>query len=189
MEKAYNHLTDQTDNILKQTNKFMDKYTKKQIYHAHILSHINYGLLFWGNSIDEATHKKVQRILDHCFTLCTGLQPSVVNLKTERILTLKEMIYLENVKLGYKLQHGLLPKNVHKLLWTDSKDTTLKKTHHYNTRCKNLPSLPKAMSRFYHNNFQLHCIKKYMTVPVETRNSKTLQIFVQKVKKSLIELI
>ena len=90
------------------------------------------------------------------------------------------MIHLENVKLGYKLQHELLPKNIHKLLWTNSKDLSLKKTHQYNTRCKDLPSLPKAMSRSYQNNFQLHCIKTYMTVPVETRNSRTLQIFVKK---------
>ena len=106
----------QNTNMLKQSNKFLDKYTKKQIYHAHILSHLKYGLLFWGSAIDDATHKKIQKVLDYCFTLCTGLQPSVVNLKAEKILTLSEMIHLEYVKLGYKLQHDLLPKNVHNIL-------------------------------------------------------------------------
>ena len=79
----------QNTNILKCCNKFLDKYTKKQIYHAHIISHVSYGLLFCGNTIDAATHKKIQRVLDYCFTLCTGLQPSVVNLKAEKDIDLK----------------------------------------------------------------------------------------------------
>ena len=172
---------------MKQCNKFLNKYTKKQIYHAHILSHVTYGLLFWGNSIDEASHNKLQKILDKRFTLCTGLQPNTSNFKTEKWLTLKQLIQLEILKLGYKLDHELLPRNINNLLWTDSKNKSLKKTHHYNTRSRNLPSLPKALCKTYHQNFQLHCIKEYMTVPVETREINTLPNFVRKIKKLLIE--
>ena len=177
----------QNINMLKQCNKFLKKSTKKQIYHAHILSHVTYGLLFWGNSIDEATHNKVQKILDRSFSLCTGLDPNTTNFKTENWLTLKQLIQLETLKLGYKLDHGLLPRNIHQLLWTDSKNMSLRKTHHYDTRSRNLPSLPKALCKTYHKNFQLHCIREYMLAPVETRETNTLSNFVRKIKKLLIE--
>ena len=176
----------QNMNILKMSNKFLDKHTKKQIYHAHILSHITYGLLFWGNSLDENTVAKIQGLLNKCFKLCTGLEPNEKNFKAEKILTLNELLQLEVLKLGYKLHHDLLPKNVHNLLWTDSKQLSLKKTHKYSTRHKDLPTLPKAMCKSYHNNFQLHCIKNYVAVPVETRESRTLKLFVKSVKKSFL---
>ena len=176
----------QNINILKLSNKFLDKFTKKQIYHAHILSHVTYGILFWGSSLDDTSHNKIQRILDKCFTLCTGLEPTPANLKSEKILTLKDLMLLEILKLGYKLDHNLLPRNLHHLLWNDSKDISLKKTHQYNTRHKNLRSLPKAMCKSYRRYFQLQCIRNYMTVPVETRESRTLLSFVREIKKSLI---
>ena len=176
----------QNINILKQCNKFLNKCTKKQIYHAHLVSHIIYGLLFWGNSIDVTTYNKLQKILDKGFTLCTGLQPTARNLKAECWFTLKQLTQIETLKLGYKLEHGLLPANVHNLLWTDSKNKSLQKTHRYDTRSRNLPSLPKALCKNYHQNFQMHCIKEYMTVPVETRTINTLPRFVRKINKVLI---
>ena len=106
----------QNINILKQCNKFLNKYTKKQIYHAHLLSHITYGLLFWGNSIDEATYNKLQKILDKSLTICTGLQPNTRNFKIENWLTLKQLTQIETLKMGYKLEHDLLPTNVHNII-------------------------------------------------------------------------
>ena len=144
----------QNVNILRLCNKYLDKYTKKQVYHAHIMSHILYGLLLWGNAVNETYLTKIQCIMDRCFTICTGLPPTTINYTVEKMLTLKELIKLEVLKLGYKLHHNLLPENLSRLIWTDSNDNSLKRTHHYHTRHRHLPTLPKALSKSYHRNYQ-----------------------------------
>ena len=177
----------QNVNMLKLSNKFLDKYTKKQVYHAHIISHVLYGLLLWGNAVDETSLSKIQGIMDKCFTICTGLPPTIPNYTMEKMLTLRELIKLESLKLSYRLHHNLLPENLHRLLWTDSKDNSLKKTHQYNTRHRLLPALPKAQSKSYHQNFQFQCIKTYEGIPVEIKESRTLETFVRRIKKTFFD--
>ena len=45
--------------LLKLSNKFLNKDTKKLIYYAHIYSHITYGILIWGNMINQSTINKI----------------------------------------------------------------------------------------------------------------------------------
>ena len=61
--------------LLKLSNKFLNKDTKKLIYYAHIYSHLTYGILIWGNMINQCTKNKIQKILNSCFKLITGLPP------------------------------------------------------------------------------------------------------------------
>ena len=82
--------------------------------------------------------------MNTCFSLITGLSPTPENFKKEKMLRIHDLIQIENKKLGYQLEKKLLPSNLHNLLWTDSKNKTLQKTHHYNTRDKHLPKFPKA---------------------------------------------
>ena len=63
----------QNMHLLRFNNKFLSKDTKKLIYYAHILSHINYGILVWGNMIRQDTFTKLQKIMNKCFKLITGL--------------------------------------------------------------------------------------------------------------------
>ena len=103
--------------LLKLSNKFLTKTTKKLIYYAHMYSHITYGLLIWGNMINQNSFKRIQKIMNTGFTLITGLTPSLGNFKKERMLRLTDLINLENNKLGYQLEKVLLPCNLHDLLW------------------------------------------------------------------------
>ena len=102
------------------------------------------------------------------------------------MLRLQDLIQLENRKLGYQLDKNLLPLSLHKLLWTDSRNKTLQKTHHYNTRDKHVPNLPKVSTVNYQRGFQFQSIKDYEATPVEIRNSTTLTSFVRKMKAHLL---
>ena len=44
--------------LLKISNKFLTKETKKLIYYVHIYSHLTYGILIWGNMICQSDIEK-----------------------------------------------------------------------------------------------------------------------------------
>ena len=158
---------------------------KTLIYYAHIFSHLTHGILTWGNMINQGTMNKIQKTLNSCFNLITGLAPTLNNFKKEKMLRLQDLIQLENRKLGYQLDKNLLPLNL-KLLWADSRNKTLQKTHQYNTRDKHLPNLPKVNTLNYQRGFQFQSIKDYEATPVEIRKSITLSSFTRKLKAYLL---
>ena len=51
----------QNIHLLKLSNKFLTKETKKLIYYAHIYSQLTYGILIWGNMINQCTMNKIQK--------------------------------------------------------------------------------------------------------------------------------
>ena len=177
----------QNMHLLRINNKFLTKDTKKLIYYAHILSHLNYGLLVWGNMIRHDTLTKLQKTMNKCFKLITGKEATPMSFKDERMSRLKDLIELENKKLGYQLDNHLLPSKLHNLLWTDSKNKSLQKTHQYNTRDKHLPNLPKVSTTHYHKGFQYQSIKDYEATPIAIRQSSTLDSFVKRLKKALLD--
>ena len=176
----------QSMHLLRQSNKFLTKATKKLVYYAHVYSHLIYGILIWGNMINQCTISKIQKILNKCFNLITGLAPTLENFKKEKMLRLTDLIKLENSKLGYQLDKKLLPVNLQELLWTDSKNRSLQKTHKYNTREKHLPKLPKVTSSTYQRGFQFQSIKDYEATPVNIRNTINLNHFTSKMKLHLL---
>ena len=176
----------QNTNLLKVGNKFLTKSSKKIYYYAHIYSHIIYGLIVWGNMIDPSTIKKVQKCMDICFNLITHQTPTIANYKKEKMLKLDELIKLENLKMGYKLEHSLLPSTIQTMLKSDSKEKTLVKSHSYCTRTKNIPNLPIALNKSYHASFLVQSIKEYEKLPLEMRMLKKLSTFICKVKANML---
>ena len=156
------------------------------IYYAHIYSHITYGILVWGNMIDNATKNKIQKCMDVCFNLVSHQFPPHLNYKKEKMLRLNELILLENSKVSYKLQHKLLPTRLHTMLLSDSKKQSLVKMHKYQTRTKNIPKLPSAQTKQYHSSFLFQSIKDYENLSPEIRESKSLKTFIFKMKNKLL---
>ena len=53
-------------NLLRYNQNLMPTNTKKLVYHAHISSHIQYGILLWGNNATEEQINKLQKIQNRC---------------------------------------------------------------------------------------------------------------------------
>ena len=177
----------QNINLLKVGNKFLTKSSKKIYYYAHIYSHISYGLVVWGNMIDATTKRKIQKCMDTCFNLITHQPANAANYKKEKMLRLDDLVTLENLKLGYKMEHSLLPMTIQNLMKTDSNKKSLVKTHPYPTRSKNVPNLPTAQNKAYHASFLVQSIKDYDRLSTEVREIRTLPIFIRRIKKNLLE--
>ena len=126
--------------------------------------------------------------MNTCFKLITHKKPTAEHFNREEMLTLTQLITLENQKLGYKLYTDLLPAQMSVALKTDSNRMNLTKTHKYNTRCRNLPYRPTAMSKHYHTSYLIQSIKDYGQLSLELRNIKTLGTFTHKLKQNLLKM-
>ena len=124
--------------LLNNGKHMMDLETKKLVYHAHIASHIQYGLLLWGNSANREQLNKISKLQAKCLQL---IQPKG-KLSSLNILGLEEMIKLENMKFGYKLVHHMLPLRIIEICHEDSRTQSLTKTHKHSTRNKKVPKSP-----------------------------------------------
>ena len=133
------------------------------------------------------TKLKIQKCMDKCLNLITHTTPSKDNYMKEKILTLNQLIELENCKLGYKLHHNTLPMKLANNIRTDSKNRTLTKKHRYNTRKRGLYNLPMATSKLYHNSYLCKSIKCFNTLPPTIRNKLNYKTFVRHSKSLLLD--
>ena len=74
--------------------------TKKLVYHAHIGSHLQYGILLSGNGATNEQINKLQKIQNLCLGYVTGnkINSTSAN-KNLKILTVRDVIELANLKL------------------------------------------------------------------------------------------
>ena len=110
--------------LLRNPKNLFDRFTLKTIYHAHIQSHVNYGLLLWGNSANKSHLNKVSSLLNECVKIIASSTNVGNSYKLLKILPLRELILLENYKFGYKVMHHLLPKKIQEIVMTDKKIQT-----------------------------------------------------------------
>ena len=99
--------------LLQNTRNLFDQSTLKLIYHAHLQSHINYGLVVFGGMINSETLSRLQRIQTKCLKY---IDANIKDPHWLKLLTIAQMIKFEHAKLGYRLQNGLLPKKIEQLV-------------------------------------------------------------------------
>ena len=55
--------------MLRQSKHFLNEQSRKLVYHSCFESHMNYGLLIWGNNASKNQLNKLQRIQTECLKL------------------------------------------------------------------------------------------------------------------------
>ena len=172
--------------LLTNHRNFLDSYTLKLIYLAQIQSHLNYGLILWGNMASGETLNKIRKIQDKCLKLLLPSSEVSQTYKDLKLLDLTELINLENKKLGYKIHHKLLPSKMQDIINSDPKNKSLNKKHRYNTWNKNVPNLPRAKSVIYHHSF-LYCgLKALQTLPAVLLQAPNIKNFTKHCKNTII---
>ena len=130
--------------------------------------------------------RKLCTLQNKCVKLVDLSKTTNQTYKQHRILKLADIIDLEQKKLGHKLVHWELPENLEKLMMTNSTGCLLKKQHHYETRNKKLPNLPKHSSKLYNNSFLHQSLKNYNNLDDTTKNYTNIFSLAKRIKDSAI---
>ena len=172
--------------LLNNGKHLMDLNTKKLVYYSHIASHLQYGILLWGNNASKEQLNKLQKLQTKCLELVQGNKANKNLNKTLGILPIEDMIKLENMKFSYKLIHWMLPQKIAETCFRDSRHESLTKSHQYSTRNKKVPNLPRNMNKLYRESFLCKGPQSWLTLPVETKNKYNLKSFTNTCKKGLL---
>ena len=171
--------------LLRMGQNYLKKQALKMIYYAHVQSHVQYGLLIWGNQCNVKARHAIQKQMKLSTSLVNkGKCLSDMN-KTNTFLELPNLIKLENYKLGYKLLNKLLPDKLTIDISRDKNKKSLIKSHRYNTRNKKQLNIPKHESSSYHNSFLCASIRDFSTLPNSIVSCTSIQAFVTKCKQHL----
>ena len=148
--------------LLKTPRNLFNEKTLKLIYHAHIQSHIDYGLVLWGSMTTKDNFNRMQSIQNKCIEIISRNKNAEDSFKKLKIAKINELIKLQEIKIGYRLLNKLLPNKISQQLQCDSNQKSLIKAHSYNTRRKNIPNLPKVTRMNYINSYLYQSIKQFM---------------------------
>ena len=136
--------------------------------------------------LDIKSLKKLASLQKKCVLLVdTKINRKVVCEKL-RILTIQQLISLEQCKLGYKLCHSLLPVSLEHLMKYDHNQHSIVKAYNYQTRQKDIPYRPNVKSKSYPNSFFYRSIYEYSELPSNLRNIVHLKLFANKCKEHLL---
>ena len=181
MTKLYIKLK-QNLNLLKTGKNHLNIHGKKLVYFGHIHSHITYCLSIWGNNITNEILTKLSKIQAKCVSLISKNK----NMKELGILTITDLIKLENMKFGYKLKNNLLLLAVSNSAKCDHKGKNLVKTHHYNTCNKDVPNIPSVKNKKYLSSVFCKGKMTLLCIPDSIKHIDHYNGFVKACKKLML---
>ena len=172
--------------MLRRSKTLLSKKAKRLLYYGQIHSHLAYCLGIWGSMLPMQMMHKLSKAQKIAVSLIDPTKKSELVFQENRILTLTEMIQLEQCKLGYKLCHSLLPKQLEENMTKDHKQNSIVKTHQYSTRSKKIPNLPQASGSKYRSSFLYNSIKLYSNLGYIVKQAKNLHAFVKLCKQECL---
>ena len=127
---------------------------------------------------------RIQMIQNRCIEIISRNKKLEESFKKLKILKIKELIKLQEIKVGYRLINKQLPNKISQQLQCDSNHRSLTKTHPYNTRRKNVPNLPKVTRSSYINSYLYQSIRQFMLLPLNIQKAPSISIFVTNYKRN-----
>ena len=173
-------------NLLRLSRNMMTQENKLLVYRSHLESHIQYGILLWGNGASSTQLTKLQKIQDKALRYVANKKHIALERKNMQVLNIPFLIELANLKFGYKALHNLLPPITNNLCMSDSMNKKLSKQHSYNTRHRTTPYLPKNASQSYIDSFLCKGPQSLISLNAEIKMKRSLSSFTKCCKTLLI---
>ena len=164
--------------MLQLTKNCLTPLAKKLIYYGHIHSHLMYCLVVWGSLCKKGDIARLTKAQNKCVKLIDPKKDIDNIYKNHKILKIKEMIELEEVKFGYKLQT---------IVDHDLSGHPLNKKHSYNTRNKKILNCPSAHNHKYRNSFLNKGIVSFSNLSYSLKSANTLSSIVSGFKKTIFD--
>ena len=162
----------------------LDVHTLKLIYHAHFESHLLYGLPVWGSMCRQDQLNRLQKIQRKALKQIIKSENFDVTCKKLKILPVCNLLELELLKLGFKLNKKFLPSKVNKLLREDCLSQELNKKHRYPTRNKNDLNVPIYKRSVHSQSFLVKGITLYNKASTNLKSQTTISSFISCYKRN-----
>ena len=170
--------------LLKRSKNLLNVHARKTIYFAQIHSILTYGIVIWGNMISQTQMNRLQKLQNQGIQLIDPTKPLHEIYANQNILTIDNIVKLENSKIWFKYYHNLIPTRLHELMTEDSNEIQVIKQHDYNTRHKHELNIPLATGH-YRNSFYVKGMKDYLNLPNSIKALPKLSQFVNRCKTHL----
>ena len=175
--------------LLSRGRNLLSKQGLKNVYYAHIYSHMSYCISIWGSMISYELLCKLHTQQNQCIRMLDTRLSSTDLCRKYKIMSIDNVIDLELCKLEFKLNNDMLPVNLLVSLKGDARGKTLKKEHNYNTRNKRELNLPMTENSKYHSSFLFQAIKHYSKLPQALNGCTTYGTFVRKLKDDYFQTV
>ena len=175
--------------LLRKGRNFLDTSSLRILYFAQFHSHLNYCLSCWGNMLSKQNLNKLQNIQNDCIKIINNNQTTTDMYKKHGILTISQLLRLENCKMMYKAKQNLLPVNVVKAIETDHHGKSLKKSHRYCTRQKSNLNTPSKVHSNYLKSSLCKCNQEFTSLTLETQNATSIGKFITRCKHEIVNEI
>ena len=160
--------------ILRRIRHLLPIHTRELYVKSMILPLLDYSDIVWGDKHNKTLMAKVQLLQGKAAKLI--LDKAKHSSATEAIneldwLVLSERRRQHRLSFVFKCMHGLIDWNFN--------FTHLRETHPYNTRHKDDVLLPKSRCQWGQQRLTYQAIQEWNGLPVSTRNSNSLDLFMK----------
>ena len=166
--------------MLSQGKNLLDTHTKKIIYYAQFFSHLNYCVGSWGPMIKNCELHKLESIQNKALRII-GIDTKAKCLSNQ-ILSVQQVIWIENVKFAYKCLNALMPLPITMNAFSDQNGQSLTKVHQYNTRNKSKPNTVPAKTEKYRNSIIYSSFIEFNKLPMDIQKIEHLSTLINKCK-------
>ena len=172
--------------MLQRSKTLLSNFAKRSLYFGQIHSNLCYCLGIWGSMISRKQNKQLAKLQRTAISLIDTTMKTDEIVKKYKILESEKLVKLEQMKIGYKLCHNLLPTKVADLIRRDHTGQSITKEHRYQTRNKYIRNLPSVSNNKYKASFLCCAIREYSVLNNELKSCNTLKSFVCKCKRILV---